>query len=86
MRWCCEYLDYKIEFIEEGIEEKCINKKNGNVIAYIDKKYFRENDVNSLKGDFSKIKNKLNWKPKIFAQEIAQKMIKYDLENEWNNS
>jgi GDPmannose 4,6-dehydratase len=86
LKWCCEYLDYEIEFIGEGIDEKCIDKKNSNIIAYVDKKYFRENDVNSLKGDYTKIKNELGWEPKTFAKEIAQKMIKYDLENDWNDS
>ncbi len=86
LTWCCEYLDYDIEFVGKGINEQCINKSNGEVIARVDKKYFRENDVNSLKGDYSLIKNDLNWEPKVLAKELAHKMIKYDIDNKWEAS
>ena len=71
LKWCCKYIDYKIEFIGKGLEEKCINKKDGKTIAYVNKKYFRKKDVISLKGDYSLIKKDLNWYPNTLAKEIA---------------
>jgi len=45
----------------------------------IDPKYFRPTEVNHLQGDSSKIKRVLNWEPKINIDQLAQKMLDYDL-------
>ena len=46
----------------------------------IDKKYFRPCEVNTLVGNASKAKNKLNWQPKISLEELVSEMIKHDRE------
>jgi len=46
----------------------------------IDPYYFRPTEVDFLRGDFSKARNNLNWKPKIGFQELVRIMTDYDLE------
>lgn len=81
LKWCCEELNLDVIFEGKKEKEICINKKTGNIIAYVDKKFFRPSDVVSLQGSFKKINKKLKWKPKIFAKEIAKIMVNYDLNN-----
>lgn len=46
----------------------------------IDEKYNRPLDVNYLKGDYSKSKEKLKWKPEVKFDEIVDIMVNADLE------
>jgi GDPmannose 4,6-dehydratase len=54
---------------------------NHKVIIEIDKKYFRPTEVDSLRGDYSKAKKKLRWKPKITIKELIKEMISSELSN-----
>ena len=80
----------KIEFIGNGLEEVCkvVNIENkdknshinpGDIIARVDKKYFRPSEVDSLIGDASKAKNKLGWAPTISIEEMCNEMMKEDM-------
>ena len=86
LEMCCNTLDYNVEFVDSGINEKCIDKKTGNTLAYVDSKYYRASDVNSLQGNFDKINKKLGWSPTIYVEELASIMTKYDFKNEWKSS
>lgn len=46
----------------------------------IDPRYFRPTEVESLKGDPSKIMRTLGWKPKIGIDELIDRMVANDLE------
>lgn len=46
----------------------------------IDPRYFRPAEVEYLKGNPSKAKAKLGWKPKIGIDELAKRMVDHDLE------
>ena len=50
----------------------------------INDKYKRPVDVNYLKGDYSKSRELLGWKPKTTFGELADLMIKEDLAR-WTN-
>ena len=41
--------------------------------------YFRPTDVDELRGDSSKAKRELNWKPKTTFQELVKEMMISDL-------
>ena len=56
-----------------------ILKKNGNVHIKVDPIYFRPTDVDELRGDSSKAKRELNWKPKTTFQELVKEMMISDL-------
>ena len=66
-------LKMKIKWIDKGINEKCI--WNNKVIIKIDKKYFRPTEVESLKGNYSKAKKILGWKPKVKLEDLITDMI-----------
>lgn len=46
-----------------------------------DKKYFRPNEVDFLLGDYSKAKEKLNWKPSTSFDSLVKMMVESDLNN-----
>ena len=46
-----------------------------------DKRYVRPTEVDSLIGEYSKAKTKLNWEPKTFVPALAKLMVEHDLQN-----
>jgi GDPmannose 4,6-dehydratase len=70
-------LKMKIFWSGKGLKEKCY--WNDKVIVEIDKKYFRPTEVNSLKGNFSKARKLLNWKPKYTIKSLIKEMIVQEL-------
>jgi GDPmannose 4,6-dehydratase len=76
---CCKYLDIKIKWQGIGRKEKAINLANNKTIIKINPSYYRPAEVDSLKGNFSKAKKILNWKPKIYLKDLVKLMIKEDL-------
>ena len=63
----------------KGLKEKLINLETKKVIIEIDKKYFRPTDVENLKGDYSKAKRELKWRPKTNFKSLVKMMIEADL-------
>ena len=72
-------LDIRIKWKGEGVNEIGINIETNSVIVRIDSRYFRPSEVETLLGDSSKAKNKLNWEPKISFQDLVAEMVKSDL-------
>ncbi|MDY0151563.1 MAG: GDP-mannose 4,6-dehydratase [Candidatus Cloacimonas sp.] len=72
-------LGIQIEWVGTGVEEKGIDKKNGNVVVQIDKRYFRPTEVDLLVGDYAKAKDKLGWEPKVKMHELVKIMVEADL-------
>ena len=69
-------LDMKIEWKGKELEEKGFF--NGKEIIKVDKKYFRPAEVDTLLGDATKAKTKLNWSPKISFEELVKEMTDED--------
>lgn len=67
-----------IKWKGKGLDEIGIHEATGKVLIRIDPKYFRPAEVNELLGDYSKAKQKLNWKPAIGFLELVQEMVNYD--------
>jgi GDPmannose 4,6-dehydratase len=74
-------LNLKIEWKGKGLKEQgyLINNGKKELIVKIDKKYFRPNEVEYLKGDATKAFKKLNFKPKFSFKDLVKDMIKSDL-------
>ena len=72
-----KYLDMKIDWKGEDLDE--IGSFNGQDIIKVDPRYFRPTEVETLLGDASKAKNRLNWFPKISFEELVKEMIEEDL-------
>lgn len=66
----------------EEFAKRVFNKVGLNYKDYImvDKKYFRNAEVDALEPDATKIKTILGWKPKYNVDDIINEMIEYDLE------
>lgn len=69
----------EMEIIWQGKGESEVGLWNGKIIIKIDSKYYRPSEVDSLIGDPSKAKEKLNWEAKITFNELVKEMVKFDL-------
>lgn len=52
-----------------------------NQYVEIDPRYFRPTEVDHLRGDASKARAKLGWKPRLGFRELIQKMVRADEED-----
>jgi GDPmannose 4,6-dehydratase len=78
----CKFIGYKIFWKGKGLKEIgfIINKKNKKeTIIKIDKKYFRPNEVDYLRGDARKAYKKLNFKPKYNFEKLVKEMMAEDI-------
>tara|TARA_B110000116_G_C16767375_1_gene551558 strand:+ start:739 stop:1362 length:624 start_codon:yes stop_codon:yes gene_type:complete len=73
---CAKKIGIKLIWENKGLKEIAKNKENKKIIIRINKKYFRETEVDDLVGDFSKAKKFLNWKPKYSFDKLVDDMIK----------
>jgi GDPmannose 4,6-dehydratase len=73
-------LNLKIKWIGKGINEKAINSDTNKIVININKKFFRPTEVDFLKGDFSKARNLLQWKPSFKTDDLIDDMISSELE------
>ena len=69
-------LDMKIEWKGKGLDE--VGSFNSEDIIKIDPRYFRPTEVETLLGDASKAKEKLNWSPKISFEKLVKEMTDED--------
>ena len=78
-------LDMKIEWKGKGSNE--VGSVEGKDIIKVDPRYFRPTEVETLLGDATKAKEKLNWSPKISFEELVKEMVEEDLKlvNKLNN-
>jgi len=76
-----KYIGIKIKWIGKGLNEKGINIKTNEELIILSKKYLRPNEVENLKGDFSKAKKILNWYPKTSFKELIKEMIDYEIQS-----
>ena len=75
-------LDMQIEWRGKNLDE--VGSYDGKDIIKIDKRYFRPTEVETLLGDASKAKEKLNWAPKISFEQLVKEMIEEDLKSAKN--
>ena len=71
-------LKIKLYWKGKGINEKAYDE-NGNCIIECHKRYFRPAEVDTLKGDFTKAKKTLKWKPTKDLKYLINDMISYEL-------
>src|SRR3989338_531954 len=70
-----------LEWTGTGKDEKGFDSKTKKVMVEIDPRYFRPAEVNSLRGDATKAREKLGWKPKINFKELVKEMVAADIED-----
>lgn len=69
-------LGIQIKWKGSGVNEK--GYWNNKCIIEIDKEYFRPTEVNSLKGDSSKARKILGWKPITNIKSLIKEMIEFE--------
>ncbi|MFS7973122.1 putative GDP-mannose 4,6-dehydratase [Helianthus anomalus] len=78
--------DYVVATEESHTVEELLDKAFGYVDlnwkdhVEIDKRYFRPAEVDNLKGDASKARKVLGWKPKIGFEQLVKMMVDEDIE------
>tara|TARA_Y100001958_G_C21213901_1_gene539393 strand:- start:147 stop:1166 length:1020 start_codon:yes stop_codon:yes gene_type:complete len=72
-------IGFKIKWKGKGLKEVGVDSTTNKTIIRIDKKYFRETEVDNLIGDFKKAKKILNWKPKFSLNNLIDDMIKNEI-------
>ncbi len=100
VKWTCSDLGIEIKFVGKGLKEKVVVEevnskkplsiKKGDVIAKVDKRYFRPSEVESLLGDAKKASKDLGWKPAISSRNLCKEMVQEDFskalkEKKFNN-
>jgi len=70
-------LDMKIEWKGKDLNE--VGSFDGKDIIKVDPRYFRPTEVETLLGDATKAKEKLNWSPKISFEKLVKEMVEEDL-------
>jgi GDPmannose 4,6-dehydratase len=87
--WSAAELGITLEFEGQGVDEIArvvsVEGENtpalsvGDIILKIDPRYYRPTEVETLLGDPTNAKEKLNWVPEISVQEMCSEMIAHDL-------
>ena len=72
-------LDMEIQWQGEGVDE--IGVHEDRVIVRVDPRYFRPAEVETLLGDASRARSKLNWTPKISFEALVAEMVREDLKS-----
>ena len=68
-----------------GIEERAYSE-DGRLIVAIDPHYFRPTEVDTLLGDASKAKLKLDWRPRVSFTELVAEMVAEDFKSAQRDS
>ena len=71
-------LGFNIIWKNKGLNEIGIDKKTKKILIKVSKKYLRPLDVKYLRGNYSKIRKKIGWKPKISFHQLVKEMINED--------
>lgn len=77
--WAFEDAGIAIEFRGEGIDEKGYCVQSGRCMVEIDPRYFRPTEVDYLRGDASKAREKLGWSATLPVRQLAREMVEADL-------
>jgi GDPmannose 4,6-dehydratase len=73
-------LDMKIEWQGDGVEEIGIDAVTGRTLVRVDPRYFRPTEVETLLGDATKARQKLDWTAEVSFPELVAEMVESDLD------
>lgn len=71
-----------IDWQGKGAEEIAVDRKSGQVVVGVNPKYFRPTEVDYLRGDASKAREILGWKPSTTFDELVREMVEADLKDD----
>ena len=68
-----------LEWRGSGVDERGIDAGSGRVVVEIDPRYFRPSEVDHLRGDPTKARERLGWTPRTSFEELVGLMVESDL-------
>jgi GDPmannose 4,6-dehydratase len=71
---CAPYFGMDIFWEGSGLQEKGIDLNTNKIVIRVDSKYFRPAEVETLLGDPSLAKEKLDWEPETSFEELVKDM------------
>ena len=74
-----KFINVKINWRGKGLKEVGFDKKTGKTLIKVDPIYFRPTEVDILRGDASKARRELKWKPKTDFKSLVKEMMYSDL-------
>lgn len=63
----------------QDVDEKGYDVATGRCLVRLSPRYYRPNEVHYLKGDATRARQILNWKPSITFEDMIASMVKHDL-------
>ncbi len=69
-----------IKWRGKGLNEEGYDSKTKKTLVKIDPVYFRPTDIKELRGDASKARRELDWKPRTSFKKLVEEMITSDIE------
>ena len=72
------FFDYNIEWKGKGINEVGYDTKTNKKLVVVNPNHFRPAEIEYLRGDFTKAKKLLNWKPKTSFKQLIELMCEHD--------
>ncbi len=79
---CFSFIDKEIVWQGKDENETGKDAKTGKILVKVNPAFFRPAEVDMLIGDYSKAKRELGWEPKTMYKELAEIMLKKDLERQ----
>lgn len=71
---CAPYFGYNIEWYGKGEDEIGVDRKTKKTIIQVDPRYYRPAEVETLLGDATKAKEKLEWEPEVTFDQLVKDM------------
>jgi GDPmannose 4,6-dehydratase len=69
-----------VEWVGEGLEERGVNKKTGEIVIGVSEEFYRPAEVDFLVGNSEKARKVLGWAPTVNFEKLVEIMVKNDLE------
>jgi GDPmannose 4,6-dehydratase len=73
-------LGMRIEWRGHGVDEVGVDAATGRTLVHVDPRHFRPTEVESLLGDATKARQKLNWTPATSFPDLVAEMVDADLD------
>jgi len=76
---CFAHVGIELVWEGNGLQERGLCRKTGEVLVEVNPKYFRPSEVDLLLGNAAKARTQLGWVPKWDLQSLVQEMMNYEL-------
>jgi len=75
-----KFVNIRVGWRGKRLKEIGYDKKSGKILVKIDPIYFRPTEIDVLRGDASKARRELKWKPKTNFKSLVKEMMYSDLQ------